>query len=108
MYLNDHQPTNHHGVLTCIYIVHVHVHVCYTWWSIKKYSSNVLHSHLFHYVRREHSGGKCTPKNVRELLVQASNTHLLEVPVRTNECSVGGVSYSTSNQLNGRLLNNKG
>lgn len=38
-------------------------------------------THQFHYVWREDSGGECSTEDVRKLLVEAANTHLLKVPV---------------------------
>lgn len=38
-------------------------------------------THLFNDVWRKDSGSKGSPENVRELLVQTSDSHLLKVPV---------------------------
>lgn len=42
-------------------------------------------THLFNNVWREDSGGEGSAKDVRELLVKASNPHLLKVPVRADD-----------------------
>lgn len=43
-------------------------------------------THLLHNVRREDSGSKGSAEDVGEFLVQASDSHLLKVPVWVDDC----------------------
>lgn len=42
-------------------------------------------THQFHYVWGEDSGGEGSTEDVRKLLVEAANAHLLKVPVGAND-----------------------
>lgn len=57
----------------------------------------MFHAQLFYHIRWEDPGSKGPPEDVRELLVQTSYAHLVEVPVRTDEGLVGGVTQVTAN-----------
>lgn len=51
---------------------------------IRKYEKKP--THLLHNVRREDSGSKGSAEDVGEFLVQTSDSHLLKVPVRVDDC----------------------
>lgn len=57
-------------------------------------------THLLDYVRREDSGGEGPTENVRELLVEAADTHLLKVPVRADDglTRISGFSFPWSGE----------
>lgn len=52
----------------------------------KKHQHRASLTHLLHNVRRENPGSEGSAENVGELLVQTSNSHLLKVPVRVDDC----------------------
>lgn len=73
------------------------------WWWDRQWAQL---THLFHYVRREDSWGERSTEDVRKLLVKTSNTHLLKVPVRTDDGLTGlsGLGFPWRSETQTQIL----
>ena len=78
--------------------------VALAWGPKEQYSSDMLHAQLFHHVRREDTRSKGSPEDVGKLLVQPSNAHLVEIPVRTDQHLMCRVPNMAANQLDDGIL----
>ena len=65
---------------------------------------NVFAAELLHDLRREHSWRKSSPEDGVELVIEAADAHLAEVPVRVDDGLPHDLAFGLATQRDGRAF----